>query len=542
MISKLLKSAALTLLISGSGVLAQAQTFVPSVAHETVFNNRDVFYSTDISNFSFNNTITPTAWGDVDVYLAGWGTGFGEVTVQFTKPGDPTNVLYQGSLSGLQGIYDDGSHLQVGAVYNANTGNIQILVAYQWVGIKVDVFDITTSLTNPVVYNSTINLSPQTQLYFDHRVRMDCDSRDLKEVALVWDDLGTGLKTIACYNGNWGNVLDLDNTYGEAGPDIALSKVNGKPIVRYVHHDAPGNKITTSVLKFTDLLGGATGTVTPAIEDINYISVPISSYLVLDSKDEDEAQNWAYTYTDLDAKEVFVRFIDNNSGMSPTTVSVNTGVLGNASIFGQYNVYTPTLHYGSRGVEGGEITVGWYNSDGSYNGYMALIMTPDGTGLISDADYLELPNALTSNPYPNLPKSGIAFSKGDADITSNRHIYTVYYDYDDINNVNKLHHAYHTLGLTQFKDNMQFDFSQLKAYPNPFSDVLNTSVTLKEKGTVRLELLDITGRLVSQYETIVEKGTYPMQLNGLQNVIPGTYFLKANIDGKTVDTRAVIKK
>jgi hypothetical protein len=82
----------------------------------------------------------------------------------------------------------------------------------------------------------------------------------------------------------------------------------------------------------------------------------------------------------------------------------------------------------------------------------------------------------------------------------------------------------------------------MKAYPNPFNEVINTSVTLNKKGIVQLELLDIAGRTVSHYTSTLEKGTYPLQLNGLQNIISGTYFLKTSVDGKKVSVRSVIKK
>lgn len=542
---KLLKNAVLTVLLSLWGLnLAQAQFFVPAVAHETIYNNWSTNYSGDISCFSFSNMSTPTAWGDVDIYLAALGFGLGEVTVQFTKPGDPTNVVYHGNLAGLQGNYNyqDGSYLQVGAVYNAGTGNVQILVAYQWAGFKVDIFDLTTSSTDPIVYNSTINLTGSTLSFFDHRIRMDCDSKNLTRAAIVWDNPLAGcLQTIACENGNWSNILNINNTAGEMGPDIALSDVGSDQLVHYVYHDASGTVITKATMEFSTMMVSATS-ITPYVEDVNYLTTPLNSNLVLDTKDEDDAKNWAYTYSDQDELEVFVRLIDNNSGTPPTTVSVNTGVLGNASIYGQYKVYAPSLHYGSKGSRGDDITVAWYNTDGSYNGYIGLQMTPDGTGLISDADYLELPNAHTAVPYPNLTKTGVAFSKGDADNTANRHVYTVYYDNDNVNFGDRLHHAFHVIGLTAFKGKTKLDFGEQSTYPNPFSDVLHTAVTLEKSSKVRLELIDITGRVMAQQETVAQKGTYPMQLSGLRNVVPGTYFLRTSIDGKTVRSSSVIKK
>ncbi|MBL7705088.1 MAG: T9SS type A sorting domain-containing protein [Taibaiella sp.] len=544
MISKLFSTTALSLLAMSGSYFAAAQTFVPPVAHEQAYNNWDIYQSKDISCFSFQDRITNTAWGDVDVYLAAFGSGFGEVTVQFTSPADPTNVLYHGNLSGLQGNYNyqDGSYLQVGAVYNESTGRVQVLVAYQWAGFKVDIFDITNSSTDPVVYNSTINLTNQTLSFFDHRIRMDSDSKDLSRVAIVWDNPTVGLQTIGCEYGNWGNIMDIDNTYGAVGPDIALSHTTTpEHYLHYVYHDASGTVISKSIMAFADLMDPFATMVTPSVEDINFLSTPVNSNLVIDSKDEDDSKSWAYTYTDQNASEVFVRLVENNSGTPPTTVGVNTGALGNASINSQYNAYSPSLNYGSRGAKEDEITVGWYNTDGSYNGYIGLIMSPDGSALISDADYLEMPNAFTAAPYPNTASSGIAFSKADADHTANRHLYTVYYDrvtsYSD-----QLHHAYHLRGFTAFKENKKMEPARLTIYPNPFSDVLNTAVTLKEAGSVRLDLIDIAGRVVKQQEFKAETGTYPVQMSGLGTIVPGTYFLKTSIAGKSINTQTVIKK
>jgi len=294
-------------------------------------------------------------------------------------------------------------------------------------------------------------------------------------------------------------------------------------------------------MAFDDLMNPFTTTVTPSVHDVNYLSTALNSNLVIDSKDEDDSKSWAYTYTDQNASEVFVRLEENNSGTPPTTVSVNSGVLGNASLLGSYNVYSPSINSGSWGSQGDEITVGWYNTDGSHNGYIGLIMSSDGTSLISDPDYLEMPNAYTPSPYPHTGKSGIAFSKADAEHTANRHVYTVYYDrltsYSD-----QLHHAYHLRGMTRFKEEKQLNLSSATIYPNPFSDVLNTSVTLKESGTVRIDLLDIAGRVVKHQEIKAETGTYQVQMSGLSNIVPGTYFLKTSIAGKAVNTKTVIKK
>lgn len=523
-----------------SNINVQAQYFVPPNANEHVYNNYHLWgESYDVSSFAFKNTMTPTAWGDVDVYLSAFGNSIiGEAVVQFTEPGNPSNIFYQGNLGSN---YQDASFFQVGAIWNEITGNVQILVAYQWAGFKVDIFDITASPTDPVVYNSTIYLTSYAGLnHPENRIRMDCDGLKLSKVAIVWQNPNVGLQTIACQAGIWSNVLNINNTFGEAGPDIALNHVYDEPVVRYVHHDASRTVVTESVIEFGAIMA-ATGSITPLVEDVNTLSNQLNSNLVIDTKDHDNigGKSWAYTYSD--GYGIYVRYADDFHIVGPTTVMVNSGVLGNASILGQYEVYAPTLCYTGGKTDG--IMVGWYITNGSYNGYIALEMEKNGGGLISDADYLELPNATTTNAFPFVFNSGIAFSKCDDEMAPENFLYAVYCDYNDVTANIEAHHAFHKRNTSTFDSKTnKLDFSQVKAYPNPFNEVINTSVTLSKKGSVQLELLDITGRTVSHYTTSLEKGTYPLQLNGLQNIISGTYFLKTSIDGEKVSVRAVSKK
>lgn len=533
----------ITALFSNNNV--QAQYFVPSNAYEHVYNNYHLYgESYDMSAFAFKNSQTPTAWGEVDVYLSAFGNSMiGEALVQFTEPGNPSNVFYHGNLAGLQvgPNYQDASYFQVGAIFNENTGSIQILLAYQWDGFKIDIFDITTSSTDPVVYNSTIYLTSSAGLNHPYnRIRMDCDGVKLSNAVITWQNPNVGLQTIACENGNWSNVLTINNTFGEAGPDVALNYVYDEPFVRYVHHDATRTVVTESVIEFGAIMAAA-GSITPLVEDINILNNPLNSNLVIDTKDHDEigGKAWAYSYSD--GVGVYVRYTDDFNASGPATVIANSGALGNASIYGQYEVYAPSLCYTGQGMDG--IMVGWYLTDGNYNGYVALEMKKDGGGLISDADYLELPNAFTQNYFPWLPNAGIALSKCDGYMAPEKFLYAVYLNYNDATSSIEAHHAFHDRNITTFNGKTnKLDFSTVNAYPNPFNEVINTAVTLAEKGLVRLELLDINGRTVSNYEANLVEGTYPIQLNGLQHIVAGTYFLKTSVDGKKISVSTVSKK
>lgn len=538
MFTRLSKALALIALPFSIGVNPlHAQTFVSPSAYEFTYNAHPVEHSDEVSCFAFRDPYTSTAWGNVDVYLAGYGTGVSEVTIQFTKPGDPTTIVHQ------EGIrYDDACSFSVGAVYNAATGNTQILVAYEWAGFKIDVYDITSSPTNPVVFNNTIYLTPAvpTTFYFGNRIRLDCLSTDLRTAAAVWDNGGNGLQSIACKDGIWSPIADLDNTIGERNPDIAMTDDGaGNRLVRYVHHNNAGTAITTSVIDFGTLYT-AGGTAFPSIEDVNNITVPIGSRPVLDCRDVDGWKNWAYTYTDLAHQEAFVRLVYNGASPTPYTVNVTDGSMGNASIVGQYEVYTPTIHYGAGHYAGDEIMVGWYVTNGGYNGYIGLKMKPDGMGVISNPDYLELPNATTPGAYPT-PYMGMAFSKSDIDLTP-EYMYAVYYNDDGGVGFDILHHAFHRWGNSVFRKELQTDLPAVSVYPNPFSDELSTTVTLAADSKVRVELVDVIGRTVAHKESRQEEGTQLISLRGLQNIISGTYFLNTIVDGKRVSTRTVIKK
>ncbi|MNL24137.1 hypothetical protein D3C87_1455600 [compost metagenome] len=120
-------------------------------------------------------------------------------------------------------------------------------------------------------------------------------------------------------------------------------------------------------------------------------------------------------------------------------------------------------------------------------------------------------------------------------------MYAVYYDYDGPSGQFNLHHAFHDWGTGAFKGT-----KELKAvtgtYPNPFNETINTSVTLKEASVATVELFDITGKAMAQTKASLNAGTHSLQLNGLQNITPGVYFMTTSINGQKTDSKTVIKQ
>jgi hypothetical protein len=473
------------------------------------------------------------------MYLAGWGLSIAssEFIWRFTVIDDPTTVLAQGSF-----IYSNVTDMEVGSVRNTATNRTNILVAYykQGAGHFVDVYEVTTSPATPVSFVTSIQLSHASAY---GRIRIDCNS--VYFAGLVWDDAGNGIQTIVNEDGNWSQVSTLDGTIGQAGPDIAFSYNNNKLNVHYVYHDNAGT-ITESVIDFNVLQTSPGTTVYPTIQDVDFTGSPIGSRLVLDCPDHyDNADNWAYTYTDASHQKVYVRFIDNNSTAIPTTAVINGGGLGVPPIPGSYENYTPTLHYGSKAIGGHteQINVGWYITDGSTNGYIDVEMNTDGTSIVSTPDYLMLPNAFT--PNHNVFSNGIAFSKSDLKSVPN-YLYATYYDYNNVTNEYQLHQAFHKWGDAAFKgtsiDEQEHVVASYFIHPNPFRNSLNASVTLRERGTLQLRLLDITGRQVWQSETTLGKGTHQVTAENLNGLMPGTYVLTATCNGQKIGDQIVTKQ
>ena len=540
----------LSTLITGGLVPAFAQLpyLVPSTATEFVHVNPVVARPASTSAYSLSSALVNTSYGPLDMYLSGWNTpvngATSEFLCKFTTPGSPSSIVFQDAFT-----YHDVADLEVGAIYNDATGRLNLLVAYYQLGIGhfLDIYDLENFPTTQITLTSSIQLSNSTQY---GRIRMDFHRTDIGVV--TWAYPGVGIQAIAGQNGNWSNVTTLDATAAEQGPDVALSH-SGDIYANFVYYNNTSGTITKSLVDVNSLLASP-GTITPAIEDVNFTSPNLWDFrAVIDCPDHYDVKNWAYTYADQ-SSNIWVRYIDHHGAATYNTVSVNSGILGNLPTAGLYEAYAPTLHYGTGAIGGetGQIMVGWYTTDGNnLNGYIALEMKEDGAGLISDPDYLALPNAFTSSYYPY---SGIAFSKGGDDGIVPPFLFTTYYDYNNTTNFYQLHYAFHKWSNTAFKGVKapECNGSQphpalavatnIDIYPNPFRDAITASVSLTEAGLLQLDLTDITGRQVWQQEAALKKGTHRLQADKLESLPGGIYIFKAALNGKKIASQKIIKQ
>lgn len=573
---------------SAVSVMSHGQYFVPPLADHYDYNGTGLPNAGNnvrhTSNYSIANI--PTGFGDADVYIAGWSRqgGPSEVTYQFTTPGSPSSILYQGTIP-----LPNADEVSVGSV-RMNSDDY-ILVAYLSLGTtasyRINLYRINNSTVTPISFGGGLTLS--TNASADGRISMDCHRQYGVAVAYTTT---AGIETRVATTSGGGLTMSagvtLAGTFGNLSPDVAFSHFNGGMNLHYVYYNPSTYRITESVLDYnTVLTTTAPTTLAPFVEDINQL--PVSPYNffryvrpVIDCPDHYDVDNWAYTYTyslisapnangSMPTEGIFVRYVDYHSGGTAATVNVADGSLGNAPCLDYYPIF-PVLSYGEEvaGYNAGQIHVAWFNQENpTQDGgmFVAVHMSEDGSSLLSMPDYLVIPNSLNSfairssiavNLY-DYYISPIALSK-NSDAMFNilpNYLYTTYL-YEGAPYSMRLNHAFHEFGNNNAykgspaKDRLFTghcstpDTKQqqdgIKVHPNPFVDVAQVSFQLQEDSRIRLQLIDLVGRVVWQQEETAAKGTYTSQLAGLQKLPSGVYVLSAYVNGKPAGTQKVVRQ
>lgn len=88
-------------------------------------------------------------------------------------------------------------------------------------------------------------------------------------------------------------------------------------------------------------------------------------------------------------------------------------------------------------------------------------------------------------------------------------------------------------------DNVQF-LERLKLYPNPTNGMANLEYTLREPGNVRVEILDITGRVLSlEYSGNLPVGENFLEMN-TEKLTPGMYLVRLKNDNEQVVRKLIV--
>ncbi|WP_118951777.1 T9SS type A sorting domain-containing protein [Taibaiella helva] len=559
-----------TALCTANAAGLQAQPFfAPPNAYEFTFGDPKMEKAEVTSNYSLSGSYTrfdnlsPFIGTGTDLYLAAWNSkdvvnGKHEVTVLLTEYNNPTNLLWKTAIP-----YDEVQDLQVGSLVNPNTNNTDILVAYYkpGTGHMLDAYELTASAPGyNLVYHMQLSNAPTYG-----RIRMDFQEVYNGAIAWVNTEPGAnkGIQAMVYMNnsGAWSGVSTLSGTANKTGVDIALTRViepvNNSGIAYPLHFVYSGGGFITETSVDMSILAASSGMVTPVAPDNKYVGPGLNSRLVLDCPAFSVSTNpagssWAYTYSD--GINVIVQHKNASMAASHEVVATSGVQLGNSPLdpLGVgYQVFSPAVSYGtdypSTNVE--QIMITWYATDGAgANEYMGVQMNASGTAVTSMADYLQLPHAQT----PSMPAgftSGIALSKTGLKGVG-MFLYATYYDVDPSSGEYQLHHAFHKWGDPQFRPGNTTgiavetakETTTITTYPNPFSDVLHTFVSLKQDGILSLELHDMAGRLVGQYKAPLTKGGHQVSMENVKKLTAGTYMLTVSLNGKKIDTKMVVKK
>lgn len=82
----------------------------------------------------------------------------------------------------------------------------------------------------------------------------------------------------------------------------------------------------------------------------------------------------------------------------------------------------------------------------------------------------------------------------------------------------------------------------VNVYPNPFIDKIKIELTSKTAAkTAKVTVTTIDGKTVYQKEVKLIKGRVSQELNGLSRLPKGMYFLRLQLDEKTI-MKKVIKQ
>ncbi|MDX5345649.1 MAG: T9SS type A sorting domain-containing protein, partial [Hymenobacteraceae bacterium] len=86
---------------------------------------------------------------------------------------------------------------------------------------------------------------------------------------------------------------------------------------------------------------------------------------------------------------------------------------------------------------------------------------------------------------------------------------------------------------------VQFDVMTVEVYPNPFNNVFSVNVTSARAAKLRVEVRDMSGRVVAGQEYDVQAGTVTKQVEVGSNLASGVYMLQVDMDGQVERIRMV---
>jgi hypothetical protein len=328
------------------------------------------------------------------------------------------------------------------------------------------------------------------------------------------------------------------------GPMIELQKYVPSALVQFIHNSADAAVSTVDVWLNDELLidNFAYRTATP------FIYIPANNQITISvcGPDSQDPSNplWTSNYTlTEDANYIMVADgIISPSGYDPApafTLSVYDGASLEAGVATNTDVL---FYHGATDAPTGDIvsdaqvTLVDNLSYGAFDGYVELatldywINLTDETGTTNIGRfYIMLSGLNLTGKTATLLLSGFV----DPSVNSNGPYLSMLIVMVD----GTTSFIYSTLGI----DEPAIDPASLNVFPNPATDALNISFDLKNNSNARVEMIDVTGRMVSSSDFgKLNKGTYNEKIN-IDNLTPGMYMLKIITGENQISKKVVIR-
>jgi hypothetical protein len=528
---------ALAILIAPLSHQLNAQTFIPSAAVENIYPpgmpTGDVPTCYSFQNLNFGGT-------PYDAYLSAVN---GMVAWQLAVPGSPGAMVFQGTVP-----YPGCVDINVGMNFD-NSGNILAIVAYYRMGVG-HFYDVYIWTTGGLIPLST---TPLSSIPFYTRISMD--SHKMYGIVITWED-PAGIYCVAGLNGVFTAPIYLVGSSSMLRPDVAFSHSNVGLNVHFVYdtpNAMPGYDIYETEADFW-LLYAALGSYTPAVMDINPVLCFWSEMTAsIDAPDHYPVDNWAYTYA-VDGADIYTRTMDFYSMLSPITVNVVNGSLGNGPMVAKelrpriaYNKWGQTYH------------VCWYSSYVSLpigQCYFVEEIFQNGTTLISAPDYELM--AINSSFPPGASLNSVAFSKQN---DASPFLYGVFLDAMGIHDT--FHNWANTssykgspdVAVNTIRDNcsshqhatptgitsLARSGNEMSIGPNPFTNSTHLFIPPSQKDEQTSAFVtDITGKILYQKEDHSENLPAFIE-ESTKKLSSGTYFVSIKTQGGTQKNFKLLK-
>jgi len=95
-----------------------------------------------------------------------------------------------------------------------------------------------------------------------------------------------------------------------------------------------------------------------------------------------------------------------------------------------------------------------------------------------------------------------------------------------------------TAGGVIVVERKDFSFDITNVYPVPSSDIVNIDYLQDKNGTISVNIYDVTGRIVGQFDEDANEGYNFLQLN-IADYAVGTYFITLSTGNETVTAKFI---